>query len=190
MTTTNCSNNYGPYQFPEKLIPLVIVNILEGRPLPIYGDGRNIRDWLFVADHCRAIELVLDEGAPGETYNVGGRAELENIELVGMICDLADAQIAAHPDLKYRFPKSLPASGKTSRSLMTFVADRPGHDRRYAINCTKIERQLGFRPLVAPANGLEATIHWFVENTTWSRSVHGRTYRQWLARQYGATTPS
>ena len=184
-TTTNCSNNYGPFHFPEKLIPLTIVNILEGRPLPVYGDGRNVRDWLFVADHCRAIDLVLSKGRPGETYNVGGRAEFENIALVRMLCDMADARFEAEPDLRVRFPNSPASSGRSARSLITLVADRPGHDRRYAIDGTRIERDLGFRPCVDPQSGLEATMSWFLEHEDWWRAVMDGSYRHWIAQQYG-----
>jgi dTDP-glucose 4,6-dehydratase len=184
-TTTNCSNNYGPFHFPEKLIPLTIVNILQGRALPVYGDGRNIRDWLFVADHCRAIDMVLSSGRPGETYNVGGGAELENIALVHMLCDLADSLLEADPGLRVRFPEAPASSGRSARSLITFVPDRPGHDRRYAIDGTKIERELGFQPAVDPAAGLEATVRWFIEHEGWWRAVMDGSYRHWIAQQYG-----
>lgn len=184
-TTTNCSNNYGPFHFPEKLVPLTIVNILLGRPLPVYGDGRNVRDWLFVGDHCRAIDLVLSNGCTGETYNIGGRAELENIALVRLLCDLVDLQIEADPSLKMRFPDAPAASTGSARSLITFVTDRPGHDRRYAIDGAKIERELGFQPAVDPATGLEATVRWFIENEGWWRAVMDGSYRSWIARQYG-----
>jgi dTDP-glucose 4,6-dehydratase len=185
VTTTNCSNNYGPYHFPEKLIPLVIVNLLEGRPLPIYGDGRNVRDWLFVADHCRAIELVLDRGRPGETYNVGGRAERNNLELVRALCAIADAAFAADVSLAERFPKCPSAEGHPADSLITFVADRPGHDRRYAIDAEKIERELGFSPGVTLDDGLAQTFQWYVANEPWWRAVMDGSYRRWIDQQYG-----
>jgi dTDP-glucose 4,6-dehydratase len=185
ITTTNCSNNYGPYHFPEKLVPLAIVNILDGRPVPIYGDGRNIRDWLFVRDHCRAIDQVLDRGRAGETYNVGGRAELENVALVGMLCDLADEVFAAEPSLRDRFPNCPPASGRPARSLLNFVADRPGHDRRYAMDCAKIERELGFDQAVKPADGLRYTLRWYLNNEMWWRAIMDGSYQTWVARQYG-----
>ncbi len=190
VTTTNCSNNYGPFHFPEKLIPLVIVNILEGRPLPIYGDGRNIRDWLFVADHCRAIERVLMDGRPGETYNVGGRAERTNLELVRELCGIADAAFSAEPDLCRRFPECPSAVGHTASSLITFVADRPGHDRRYAIDSRRIERDLDFTPSVSLEDGLRTTFRWYLDNETWWRSVMDGSYRGWIARQYGSTPPT
>ena len=184
-TTTNCSNNYGPFHFPEKLIPLVIVNILEGRPLPVYGDGRNVRDWLFVEDHCRAIDMVLTRGRAGETYNVGGRAELENMALVRLLCEIADSRFEAEPALTRRFPDAPCASGRSASSLVRLVADRPGHDRRYAIDGTKIERELGFRPAVTLSAGLEATLSWFMEHEAWWRAAMDGSYRHWIARQYG-----
>jgi dTDP-glucose 4,6-dehydratase len=185
-TTTNCSNNYGPFHFPEKLIPLAIVNILLGCPLPIYGDGRNVRDWLFVEDHCRAIDLVLSQGRAGESYNVGGRAELENIALVRMLCELADSRFDAEPTLKLRFPDAPGASGQPASSLIKFVPDRPGHDRRYAVDGGKVERELAFRPAVAPAIGLEATLSWFIEHEAWWRAAIDGSYRHWIAKQYGS----
>lgn len=187
VTTTNCSNNYGPFHFPEKLIPLVIVNILEGKPLPIYGDGRNIRDWLFVADHCRAIDLVLEKGRPGETYNVGGRAERTNLELVNALCAIADAAFTCDDTLRQRYPACPSAAGRPVNSLITFVADRPGHDRRYAIDSRRIERELGFSPSVTLENGLAATFRWYLEHEPWWRSVMDGSYRGWIARQYGAS---
>jgi dTDP-glucose 4,6-dehydratase len=188
VTTSNCSNNYGPFQFPEKLIPLVIVNILKGRPIPIYGDGRNIRDWLFVTDHCRAVERVLTAGRRGATYNIGGRAEIENIQFVHMLCDITDVLFDAEPSLRERFPASPAAAGGTARSLISFVADRPGHDRRYAIDDKRIERELGFRPSVAPEAGLAATVRWFIDNEPWWRAVMDGSYRDWIAQQYGHRT--
>ena len=165
---TNCSNNYGPYQFPEKLIPLMILNALEGKPLPVYGNGKQIRDWLYVEDHCRAIRAVLSHGTLGETYNIGGNFERTNIEVVQAICEIVDR---LHPDL-FRRP---------CRSLITFVADRPGHDRRYAIDSTKIKRQLGWKPQEDFESGLERTVQWYLDNHAWvERITSGKYCRQRL----------
>src|SRR5579862_3420736 len=161
-TISNCSNNYGPYHFPEKLIPLVIVNILRGQPLPIYGDGLNVRDWLHVTDHCRGIEAILRSGQSGEVYNIGGRSECTNLHLVRMVCQIADELFSAGAELRSRYPQSPASHGKPSASLMTFVRDRPGHDRRYATDCGKIERALDFRPQVALQAGLRDTVAWYV----------------------------
>ena len=177
ITTSNCSNNYGPYHFPEKLIPLSIVNILQGRTLPIYGDGRNIRDWLHVSDHCRGIEMILRSGETGEVYNIGGRSECENIELIGMLCRIADAAFAAQPELERRFPMSPPATGKRADTLVRFVTDRPGHDRRYAIDCRKMETRLGFVPAISIADGIRDTFQWFIDNERWWRAVIDGSYR-------------
>ena len=146
VTTSNCSNNYGPYHFPEKLIPLTLVNLLDGRPVPVYGDGRNIRDWLYVEDHCRGIARVLEQGRTGETYNIGGNNEWANIDIVRHLCELIDRSFAADPALRARFPHAAPAQGQPSANLIRFVQDRPGHDRRYAIDATRIRRELGFAP--------------------------------------------
>ncbi|MFZ5657063.1 MAG: dTDP-glucose 4,6-dehydratase [Pseudomonadota bacterium] len=162
--TTNCSNNYGPYQFPEKLIPLIIARALRGEALPVYGDGRNVRDWLYVGDHCAAIRRVLEAGQVGETYNVGGNAERENIEVVRAICRLLDA----------RRPL---ADGRKRESLITFVADRPGHDRRYAIDASKIERELGWTPTVTFEQGIEQTVDWYLDNQPWVERVLDGSYR-------------
>jgi dTDP-glucose 4,6-dehydratase len=166
VTTSNCSNNYGPFHFPEKLIPLSIVNILNGKALPVYGDGRNVRDWLHVADHCRAIELILDKGRVGEVYNIGGRAEAENLTLVRSLCDVAEQAFARYPELGSHFP-AWPRDKVAG--LIRLVADRPGHDRRYAIDCGKIERELGFSPRVALEQGLRDTFDWFAHNAGWWR---------------------
>ena len=166
-----------------------IVNLLEGRPLPIYGDGRNVRDWLFVSDHCRAIELVLERGQAGQTYNVGGGAERENIELVRTLCRIADRAFGARADLGKRFPACPAAAGGACESLITYVADRPGHDRRYAIEAGKIERELGFRPAVTLEEGLRATFQWYVENEHWWRAVMDGSYRGWITQQYGSKVP-
>jgi dTDP-glucose 4,6-dehydratase len=162
---TNCSNNYGPYQFPEKLIPVMILNALEGKPLPVYGDGANIRDWLFVEDHCRAIRKVLFGGMPGEVYNIGGSCERTNLEVVQAICATVD-----------RLRPGLPHA--PSSSLVTFVKDRPGHDRRYAIDSTKIRTDLGWRPLQSFESGLELTVQWYLENAAWIERVHNGGYRR------------
>ena len=186
VTTSNCSNNYGPYHFPEKLIPLMIVNILEGKSLPIYGDGRNVRDWLHVTDHCRGIELILQKGRIGEVYNIGGGSEAENIYLVRTLCTIMDEKFAADHVLKARFPEAPAANGIPSNSLMTYVKDRPGHDRRYAINCHKIETELGYRAQVKIDAGLRSTVDWYLNNESWWRAVMDGSYRQWVAKQYSA----
>lgn len=183
-TTSNCSNNYGPFHFPEKLIPLMIVNILHGRSLPIYGDGRNIRDWLFVEDHCRGIELILGNGREGEVYNIGGRAECENLQLVHLLCEHADSEVVARTDLHASFPACPVLQGGTATSLIKFVTDRPGHDRRYAIDSSKIQRELGFKPTVTLAEGLRRTIAWYLGNTGWWQSVMDGRYQDWITTQY------
>jgi dTDP-glucose 4,6-dehydratase len=184
-TTSNCSNNYGPYHFPEKLIPLMIVNILAGKPLPIYGDGRNIRDWLHVSDHCRGIALTLERGRAGETYNFGGRCESENLALVKTLCRLADQAFREDAALAQRFPAAPPARGLSSESLISMVRDRPGHDRRYAIDCAKAERELGYACRISLENGLRQTFRWYVDNEGWWRAVMDGSYREWIDRQYG-----
>jgi len=176
VTTTNCSNNYGPYQFPEKLIPLVITNILLGKPLPVYGDGQNVRDWLHVSDHCRGIDLVLRRGKPGDTYNIGGQCEQKNIDIVNAICGIVDDMFSLSHELHDRFPKS-PAKSGASASLIQFVNDRPGHDRRYAVNMTKIFDQLAFDPIRTWELGLEETIQWYIDNEDWWQSILDGTYR-------------
>jgi dTDP-glucose 4,6-dehydratase len=169
--TTNCSNNYGPFQFPEKLIPLMILNATAGRPLPVYGDGRNVRDWLYVGDHCRAIRAVLAHGRPGETYNVGGRSERANLDVVQSICRLLDE---LHPGSPVR----------PHEQLISFVKDRPGHDRRYAIDSGKIERELGWRPAESFESGLRKTVSWYLDNQAWVRSVTSGEYRKWMDLNY------
>ncbi len=164
VVTTNCSNNYGPYQFPEKLIPLVIAKALAGEPLPVYGDGRNVRDWLFVADHCTAIRAVLERGRTGETYNVGGDAERENIVVVRTICTLLDAE------------RPLP-DGRARESLITYVKDRPGHDRRYAIDASKLQGELGWKPSVTFEEGIARTVRWYLDHQPWVRRVLDGSYR-------------
>jgi dTDP-glucose 4,6-dehydratase len=168
--TSNCSNNYGPYQFPEKLIPLVIHNALAGKPLPIYGDGLNVRDWLYVGDHCNAIRRVLDAGIPGETYNIGGWSEKTNIDVVRTICRLLDE---LRPDV----------AGPYER-LLTYVTDRPGHDRRYAIDAQKIERDLGWRPAESFDSGIRSTVCWYLDHAEWVDRVTTGAYRDWVSRNY------
>ena len=184
MTTSNCSNNYGPYHFPEKLIPLIIVNILHGRPLPIYGDGSNVRDWLHVSDHCRSINLILSKGTPGEVYNIGGGSESENLELVHLLCQVADEAFRDQPDLKVRYPQCPAARGKNTTSMIEFVRDRPGHDWRYAIDCDKIERELGYRARFSLENGLRDTFAWYLQNEWWWRGVMDGSYQQWVQMHY------
>jgi dTDP-glucose 4,6-dehydratase len=171
-TLSNCSNNYGPYQFPEKLIPLVVLNALEGKPLPVYGDGRNVRDWLHVTDHCEAIRTIMAKGRRGETYNIGGGAEMENIAIVEMICDLVD-EFAPFPE------------GGSRRRLITFVKDRPGHDRRYAIDFSKLHQELGWSPAESFASGLRKTVRWYLDNPSWSSRIRSGEYQSWIHEQYG-----
>jgi dTDP-glucose 4,6-dehydratase len=170
LITTNCSNNYGRFQFPEKLIPLVIVNARDGKPLPVYGDGKNVRDWLYVEDHCTAIATVLTRGRIGQTYNIGGWNEKRNLDIVETICDIVD-EIAGR-------------QGSPRRSLITFVKDRPGHDRRYAMDATKIERELGWRPVETFESGIRKTVQWYLENEDWVRDVTSGSYRQWIETHY------
>jgi dTDP-glucose 4,6-dehydratase len=186
VTTSNCSNNYGPYQFPEKLIPLMLVNVLEGRPLPVYGDGLNVRDWLYVEDHCRAIDAVLGAGREGETYNVGGRNEWKNIDIVRLLCRLVNEMFAKDSTLAARFPRSPAAKGRSTDELITFVKDRPGHDRRYAIDASKIEHELGFCPRDNFETGIRKTLAWYLANEPWWRAVMDGSYREWVRRQYAA----
>ena len=170
--TTNCSNNYGPYHFPEKLIPLVIHNALAGKPLPIYGDGQQIRDWLYVQDHCSAIACVLQSGVPGETYNIGGWNEKPNLDVVNTICQLLDQMRPRSDGLSYA-------------TQITYVTDRPGHDRRYAIDARKIERELGWRPAESFESGIRKTIAWYLDNAEWVAQVTSGAYRQWVGQHYG-----
>lgn len=171
--TTNCSNNYGPYHFPEKLIPLMIVNALAGKPLPVYGDGMQVRDWLFVKDHCSAIRRVLEAGTTGETYNVGGWNEKPNIEIVKTVCALLD-------ELRPR------ADGQSYATQITYVKDRPGHDRRYAIDATKIHRELGWKPAETFETGIRKTVQWYLDHPDWVAHVQSGDYRNWIGQQYGA----
>lgn len=183
-TTSNCSNNYGPYQFPEKLIPLFLLNALAGRPLPIYGDGMQIRDWLHVEDHCLGIALVLESDAIGECFNIGGGAELPNITVIETICNAVDRAFAEDPGLARRFPDAPAAKGQATATLKTHVTDRPGHDRRYAIDERKIAGRLGYAPTRDFATGLAQTIEWYLANEGWWRAIQDGSYRQWLERNY------
>jgi len=169
--TTNCSNNYGPFQFPEKLIPLVILNALDGKPLPVYGDGKNVRDWLYVGDHCTGIRLALAKGRSGETYNIGGNNEESNIEVVRTICRLLDEMQPA-------------SNGQPYEALIKFVADRPGHDRRYAIDAGRIRAELGWRPVEDFASGIRKTVAWYLENRDWVAGVTSGQYRHWISKNY------
>ena len=186
VTTSNCSNNYGPYQFPEKLIPLFLINALHGRPLPIYGDGMQIRDWLHVEDHCRGIAAVLAKGRIGETYNIGGGAELPNITVIDTLCATVDAAFAADPALRARFPDAPAARGVPTASLKTTVTDRPGHDRRYAIDETKARHELGYAPSRDFEAGFAATLAWYLANEAWWRAVLDGSYRTWVETNYAA----
>ena len=177
VTTSNCSNNYGPYHFPEKLIPLCITNLLQGKPLPVYGNGRNIRDWLYVEDHAYGIDLILQKGVVGETYNIGGNNEWTNIDVVHELCQLIDAEFSADKQWSQQFPAALAAQGKPSKEAITFVTDRPGHDLRYAIDATKAQSELGFTPRESFETGLRKTVRWYLENAAWWRSVMDGSYR-------------
>ena len=168
--TTNCSNNYGPYHFPEKLIPLMIANALAGQPLPIYGDGKNVRDWLYVGDHCAAIRRVLEAGRPGETYNVGGWNEMTNLDVVHTLCDILDSLV----------PKA-----QSYRAQITFVKDRPGHDRRYAIDASKLERELGWKPAETFDSGIRKTVRWYLDHQDWVKEVQSGAYLKWMDTNYG-----
>ncbi len=172
--TTNCSNNYGAYQFPEKLIPLILLNALNGKPLPIYGDGQNIRDWLYVGDHCTAIREVLGRGRLGETYNIGGWNEKTNLDVVHTVCAILDELKPA-------------ADGKPYSSLITYVRDRPGHDRRYAIDARKIERELGWKPAETFETGIRKTVRWYLEHLDWAENIISGEYQSWINKQYGKT---
>ena len=183
-TVTNCSNNYGPYHFPEKLIPLTIVNILLGKPIPVYGDGMQVRDWLHVADHCAAIGLALAKGQPGAVYNIGGNSETTNSQLVRSLCELVDQRLSAYSGFRDAFPDSPIFKGKQSLELISHVRDRPGHDRRYAINYSKAARDLGYSPARDLKSGLESTIDWYLQHATWWQDLLGRDYADWLRTNY------
>jgi dTDP-glucose 4,6-dehydratase len=182
VTLSNCSNNYGPYQFPEKLIPLVVLNALEGKALPVYGDGKNVRDWLYVDDHCEAVWQILRQGSAGETYNVGGECEKQNIEVVSAICDVLEELAPAKDN------PALCRQGGIARyrDLIAFIHDRPGHDRRYAINCDKIKRELGWRQDHDFENGLRTTIAWYLQNNAWIEGIRSGEYQKWIERNYTA----
>ena len=183
VTVSNCSNNYGPYHFPEKLIPLIILNAVEGRPLPVYGDGKNVRDWLYVGDHCEAIWQILAKGRAGETYNIGGECEKQNIEVVNMICDLLEELFPLKNNINIRNTK---LKIQQYRDLITFVSDRPGHDRRYAINCDKIKNELGWRPQHTFEDGLKNTIEWYLKNTGWINNIRSGEYSKWIDKNYNS----
>ncbi len=172
VSISNCSNNYGPYQFPEKLIPLMILNALAGKPLPVYGKGINVRDWLFVRDHCSAVWTILQNGRPGETYNVGGECEIPNIELVQTLCDILDEMVP-------------PEHNRPRSDLITFVNDRPGHDFRYAIDCSKLKNELHWHPMASFDTGIRQTVQWYLDNPGWVERVQSGEYRKWIADNYG-----
>lgn len=172
ITISNCSNNYGPYQFPEKLIPLMILNAFEGKPLPVYGDGLNVRDWLYVGDHCKALWTIMNCGARGETYNIGGETEMQNIDVVEMICDILDKTVE-RPENRSR------------RGLITFVKDRPGHDRRYAIDFTKLKKELNWTPEESFESGMEKTVKWYIDNQDWVSRVKSGEHLSWIEEHYG-----
>jgi dTDP-glucose 4,6-dehydratase len=182
---TNCSNNYGPYQHPEKLIPLMTIHALEGKPLPIYGDGSNVRDWLHVFDHCEALMSVIERGRIGETYNVGGGNECSNRRVVDLICNAIDRAFVADPSLASRFPSCPAAAGASCRALISYVTDRPGHDHRYAINATKLVDELGQRCRVDFETGLRRTVGWYLDHEDWWREITGGTYKAWIDQNYG-----
>jgi dTDP-glucose 4,6-dehydratase len=182
VTISNCSNNYGPYQFPEKLIPLMILNALEGKKLPVYGDGLNVRDWLYVEDHCAAIYAVVRSGRLGETYNVGGENEEANINVVNQICEIMEV---LNPLKENTFIQNSGVNIHNYKDLITFVTDRPGHDRRYAINCDKIKKELGWQPSVTFENGLRKTMQWYLDNPKWIANVRSGEYKKWLDKNYG-----
>jgi dTDP-glucose 4,6-dehydratase len=171
VTVSNCSNNYGPYQFPEKLIPLMILNALAGKPLPVYGKGLNVRDWLYVEDHCRAVWTIMQQGSPGETYNIGGRCEMKNIELVEKLCDILDEMAPEN-------------SGRPCRHLIQFVKDRPGHDLRYAIDFDKLKRELSWEPRESFETGIRKTVAWYLDNSAWVQRIQSGEYRKWMKQQY------
>jgi dTDP-glucose 4,6-dehydratase len=173
VTISHCSNNFGPYQYPEKLIPLMIRHMLEGKPLPVYGTGKNIRDWMYVLDHCQAIDLILHKGEAGETYDIGGQSEKNNLELVTLLCDLVDECLKETPSLQTQFPRALIHQGKSSRDLITFVEDRQGHDFRYALNHTKAQKKLGYTLAYDFQNALSQTVEWYLHHQKWCHSVLG-----------------
>ena len=185
VTISNCSNNYGPFHFPEKLIPLAILNAVEGKPVPVYGDGKNVRDWLYVEDHCEAVWMILAGGKPGETYNVGGECEKKNIEVVTAICDMLEELCPIKDNPSFRNPKS---EIRNYNDLLAFVADRPGHDRRYAINCDKIKRELGWTQRHRFEDGLRQTVSWYLKNAEWVNGVRSGEYSKWIEKNYSTRT--
>src|SRR5512143_1014162 len=187
VTISNCSNNYGPFHFPEKLIPLAILNAAGGKPVPVYGDGKNVRDWLYVEDHCEAVWLILAGGKAGETYNVGGECEKQNIEVVTSICDALEELYPVKSNAALRNRESLIHNYK---DLITFVPDRPGHDRRYAINCDKIKRELGWKQRHRFEDGLRQTVNWYLRNSEWVDGVRSGEYAKWIEKNYGSRTQS
>jgi dTDP-glucose 4,6-dehydratase len=189
VTISNCSNNYGPYHFPEKLIPLIILNALEGKPLPVYGDGKNVRDWLYVEDHCEAIWMILNKGIAGETYNIGGECEKQNIEIVNAICEVLEELYPFRDNPVLRTPNDSTelvevSKLRTYKDFITFVTDRPGHDRRYAINCDKIKSELGWTQRHDFEKGLKDTIAWYLSNTEWVKNVRSGEYTKWIEKNY------
>jgi dTDP-glucose 4,6-dehydratase len=184
IVVTNCSNNYGPYHFPEKLIPLMILNILAGKALPVYGKGDNVRDWLYVDDHARALQVVFEQGNNGETYCIGGHNEKTNLDVVHTLCDLIDARFSADTTLAAKYPNCPAAQGKASRSLITYVTDRPGHDHRYAIDASKLANELGWTPQETFDSGIAATVDWYLNNQDWVQQVQSGEYQQWLDKHY------
>lgn len=185
VVTTNCSNNFGPYQFPEKLVSLAIVRALEGEPIPVYGDGLQIRDWLYVSDHCDALEQVLRRGRTGETYNIAGTGELTNMQVLQLLCGTVDELVAADARVRERFPRCAPAQSRRTSELLTRVKDRPGHDRRYALDATRVRDELGVTPTVGLEGGMRTTVRWYAENEEWWRRVMDGSYRNWIAANYG-----
>ena len=181
---SNCSNNYGQYQFPEKLIPLVITNILESKELPVYGDGKQIRDWLYVDDHARGIDLIMRHGRKGEPYNIGGINEWANIDIVNLVCDLVDKCISESIELQKQYPNAPASQGKSARELITYVKDRLGHDRRYAIDPTKSNNEINYQPNESFNTGIKKTVDWFLTNEPWWRSVMSGEYKDWIKQQY------
>ena len=187
VTSSNCSNNYGPFQFPEKLIALTIVSVLQGRSIPIYGDGMQVRDWLYVLDHCRALERILDSGRPGISYNIGGWAPRINLDVVRLLCDLLDVAFVRQPSLRDRFPDAPPARSTPSSSLMRHVSDRPAHDRRYALDPRRIASELRFQPEFTIEEGLYQTVQWYLNNDAWWRAIlTHHQYSDWIATNYGS----
>lgn len=186
VTTSNCSNNYGPFHFPEKLIPLVITNILHDKALPIYGDGQQIRDWLYVEDHAVGIDLVLQKGRVGENYNIGGHNEWANLDIVKLIGKLLEREFAEDRAWSQKYPEAKAAAAGNTESLITYVKDRPGHDRRYAIDASKTTKELGYKPVESFESGIRKTIRWYLQNDAWWRGVMDGSYREWVAEQYQA----